>query len=57
MKRNVYQKPAIDVFKVQHAKMIMTSTNAVRSSYGKANSDVDELEEDETGNKGIWVWD
>ena len=55
MKRNVYQKPAIDVFKVQHAKMIMTS--AVRSSYGEANSDVDEEELETDGDdKGIWKW-
>ncbi len=55
MKRNVYQKPAIDVFKVQHAKMIMTSgTNAVRQAYGDANSDDDVNENEKEG--GIWVW-
>ena len=53
MKRNVYQKPAIDVFKVQHAKMIMTSgTNAVRQAYDDGNDDVNENEKE----GGIWIW-
>ena len=42
MKRKYYQKPTMQVVKLQHHGMLMTSTEGVganRSSYGTANND------------------
>ena len=55
MKRKDYEKPAMQVVKIQHTGMLMTSVQGVtskRGNYGKANEDVDESELD--GEE--WVW-
>ena len=55
MKRKDYTTPTTTVVVMQHTQMIMVSgTEANRSSYGTANYGVDSNELDSDGN---WEWE
>lgn len=53
--RKTYEKPTTTVVVMQHTQMLMVSgTEANRSSYGTANDGVNPNELDGDGN---WVWE
>jgi len=53
MKRKDYQKPTMNIVKLQHHCHILAgSVEASRSGYGTANGDVTETLTD-----GEWVWE
>ena len=52
--RKTYEKPTTTVVVMQHrTQLLQASVQAKRSSYGKANDDVDE---DELDGDGEWKW-
>ena len=54
MKRKDYQKPTMNIVKLQQQTHLMAgSVQSVRSGYGEANSEVPELEIKED----TWVWE
>ena len=53
MKRKDYEKPTMQVVKIQNA-MLLLQTSGTRKSYGSANEGIDTQDLDEDGN---WEWD
>ena len=57
MKRKDYQKPTMQVVKLQHQAHLLQASGvqSMRSGYGNANSDVEETELEE--GTGTWLWE
>lgn len=57
MKRKDYQKPTMNIVKLQQQTHLMAGSGvqSMRSGYGSANSDVDKEELEE--GTGTWVWE
>ena len=57
MKRKDYEKPTMQVVKLQQQTHLLAGSGvqSMRSGYGSANSDVEETELDE--GTGTWLWD
>ena len=54
MSKKEYMKPAMQVVKILHTGILMTSgLNSSRSNYGSANSGVDPNEQN---SEGQWEW-
>ena len=56
MKRKDYQKPTMNIVKLQQQTHLMAGSGvqSMRSGYGKANGDVKSCELEE--GTGTWVW-
>ena len=56
MKRKDYQKPTMKVVKLQQQTHLLAGSGvkSMRSDYGSANSDVDEIDLEE--GTGTWLW-
>ena len=57
MKRKDYQKPTMNIVKLQQQTHLMAGSGvqSMRSDYGNANSDVEETELEE--GTGTWLWE
>jgi len=56
MKRKDYQKPTMDFVKLQQTQTLLADSGvkSMRSGYGSANSDVDEIDLEE--GTETWLW-
>ena len=56
MKRKDYQKPTMDIVKLQQTQTLLAGSGvkSMRSGYGSANSDVDEKDLEE--GTETWLW-